>query len=291
MQPSSLELWFTEKEFDFKNVGLTLRVKRQIHSEETPFQRLDIFETFHYGKMMTLDGIIQLTEVDEHFYHEQLVHVPLFMHPDPKRVLVVGGGDGGTAREVLRHPGVEQCEMAEIDEKVILAARQWFPTLAVAFEDKRLTVHVADAIKFIADARPGTYDAILVDSSDPVGPAVGLFRKDFYENCKKALKPQGLLVCQTGSFWYQPNESKNACLLLREVFGAKQSTIYWGYVPTYPSASMAYTIAAQGIDLFDFDKVRKPEGKSFETLKHYTAANHRGHFCLPKVIADGIGQP
>ncbi len=284
------EIWFTEKEFAFQNVGFAVRIRRQVHSEETPWQRLDVFETFHFGKMLVLDGIIQLTECDEFFYHEQIVHVPLFMHPAPKRVLIVGGGDGGSAREVLRHPTIETVDLAEIDEKVILASRQWFPQVACSFEDERVHVHITDAIRYVADAPDNNWDAIIIDSSDPIGPAVGRFQQEFYANCHRTLNDPGVLVAQTGSFWYEPEESRAACLLMREIFGRDRATIYYGPTPTYPSGTLSYTVAGKGLDPLDFATVRKPEGEAFAPLQHYTATNHSAHFALPRFIANGLAQ-
>ena len=286
-QPRGMDLWFTEKEFDFQNVGLTIRVKSQLLHEETKFQVLSVFDTYHYGKMMTLDGIIQLTEGDENFYHEMIAHVPLFVHPDPKRVLVVGGGDGGTAREALKHPSVERLDLAEIDEGVIKAAREFFPACAVAFDDSRLHLQVTDAIKWVAESANGAYDVILIDSSDPIGPAVGLFTENFYQHCQRVLSEHGVVVAQSGSPWYQPRECQVISERMSSVFGPEQVAIYTSFTPTYPSGQMAYTLASKGARPLDFDAHRKPTDDFTQSLICYNADVHRGAFALPTYLKAG----
>ena len=272
-----MELWFKELEFTYKNVGLTLKIKKQLLHEQTPFQVLDIFETFHYGKMMTLDGIIQLTELDEFFYHEMISHVPLFMHPNPETVLIIGGGDGGTAREVLQHACVKQVDMVEIDEQVITASKRFFPTVSNAFNDERLKIQVADGIKHVNESEDEKYDVIIIDSSDPVGPAVGLFSSDFYTNCHRILKKQGVVIAQAGTFWYQPEESRNVRKKMKPIFD--YADLYWSITPTYPAGQMTYAFGCKGINPFEFDKMRTQD-ESVKT-RYYNPQIHKGCFALP----------
>ena len=272
-----MNLWFTELEFSFKNVGLTLKIKKQLHHEETQYQVLDIFETYHYGKMMTLDGIIQLTELDEFFYHEMISHVPLFMHPNPQNVLIIGGGDGGTVREVLKHKSVQQVDMIEIDEKVIATSKRFFPTVSEAFNDERLKVQIADGIKYVAECIDNKYDVIIIDSSDPVGPAIGLFSSDFYSNCYRILKAQGVVIAQAGTFWYQPEESQDVRSKMKEIFD--YADLYWSITPTYPSGQMTYAFGCKGLNPYKFDKMRTQD----ETIKtkYYNPDIHMAAFALP----------
>lgn len=278
-----MELWYTEKEYTYGNVAFTLRIKEHIRHESTPFQTLDVFDTHHYGKMLSLDGHLQLTEQDEFFYHEMIAHPALCALPNPERVLIIGGGDGGTAREVLKHESVNVCDMVEIDGRVVQVSRDYFPTVASALDDPRLNLHIADGIKFVADAPPATYDVILIDSSDPIGPGVGLFTVDFYRNCARIMKPQSLMVCQTGSLWWQPEESANAVARLNAAF--EHATAYWSLTPTYPCGHMAYSVGANGVNPHDFSNIRD---LPTETTRYYNKAVHQGAYALPTFMQDNL---
>lgn len=279
-----MEFWLTEKEYDHGNVGMTVRIKEQILHENTPYQVLDVFDTHHYGKMLTLDGRIQLTELDEFFYHEMIVHPGLLTHPRPRRVLVVGGGDGGTVRETLVHSTVERIDMAEIDECVIRACKRYFPRVSSGLDDPRVTIHLVDSIRYVAEVPSGTYDAVIVDSSDPIGPAVGLFHVDFYRNCHRILADPGILVCQTGTFWFQPEEARKAYQDVRSVFDS--AAVYWTITPTYPAGNISFTLGTKGVDPFDFGSVRSlPD--SAET-RYYNRDIHRASFALPEYFRSSL---
>src|SRR5690625_916557 len=191
-----MDLWYTEKQTPA--VGITCKVNRSLLEEQTSFQHMAILETEQFGRMLVLDGMVQTTEGDEFVYHEMIVHVALSTHPNPKRVAVIGGGDGGTIRELLRHPSVEQAVLVEIDGRVVEACKQFLPSISGSLDDPRVRVLIEDGVKHIRDAK-GEYDIILIDSTEPVGSAVGLFSPEFYRDVRNALKADGMMVAQTES--------------------------------------------------------------------------------------------
>ncbi len=248
--------------------------------ETTPYQELAVYQTAQYGRMLVLDKAVQTTEADEFFYHEMLVHVPLTAHPDPRRVLIIGGGDGGTLREALKHESVERVDMVEIDERVVEASRRFFPALSAAFADPRANLLIADGIRHVAEARPGEYDCILVDSTDPVGPAVGLFAAEFYQSCHRALGEQGILTVQSES----PLANKE---LIREVGGRlaglfPHSGVYLGPVPTYPTGLWSYSYGAKGAAISRFDQGRADRLNT----RYYSAAIHTAVCRLPAFLVE-----
>jgi spermidine synthase len=193
-----MELWYTEKQT--KNHGITTKIKKTLYHDQSEFQTLDVIETIEFGNMLVLDGMVMTTDRDEFVYHEMITHVAMNTHPNPKEVLVVGGGDGGVIREILRYPTVIRAVLAEIDGKVIEASKKYFPQIAGKLDDPRVDIQVTDGIRHIQENK-GKYDVIIVDSTEPVGPAVGLFQKPFYEGIYEALKEEGIMVAQTESPW------------------------------------------------------------------------------------------
>ncbi len=194
-----MDLWFSE--YHTKNVKLSIKVNRQLHSEQSDFQRIDVFESEEFGRFLTLDGYMMLTEKDEFIYHEMIVHVPMAVNPDIKRVLVIGAGDGGVLRELTRYESVEQIDIAEIDERVVEVCKEYLPATACGFNDKRVNVFYQDGLKFVRRCE-NKYDLIIVDSTDPFGPGEGLFTKEFYGNCCNALTEAGIMVNQCESPFY-----------------------------------------------------------------------------------------
>ena len=186
-----MELWFTEKHTE--NVKFSIQVDRQLYSSQSGFQRIDIFASEEFGRFLTLDGYMMLTEKDEFIYHEMIVHVPMSVHPCVRNVLVIGGGDGGTVRELARYGDIEHIDLVEIDEEVVTACRKYLRQTACGFDDDRVHVHYEDGLKFVRKYEDA-YDLILVDSTDPFGPGEGLFTKEFYGNCYKALKADGRVL-------------------------------------------------------------------------------------------------
>ncbi|MBN9655222.1 spermidine synthase [Halobacillus sp. GSS1] len=269
--------WFTEKQTD--HFGITAKVNRSLHSEKTDFQDLEMLETAEWGNMLVLDDMVMTTEKDEFVYHEMVAHVPLFTHPDPKNVLVVGGGDGGVIREVLKHDSVEKATLVEIDGKVIEYSKKYLPSIAGALEDERVEVKVDDGFMHIAQSE-NEYDVIMVDSTEPVGPAVNLFSKGFYEGIAKALKEDGIFVAQTDNPWFKAD-------LIRQVYSDVKETftitkVYTANIPTYPSGLWTFTM---GSKVHDPLQVAEDRFTDIDT-KYYTDDIHRACFALPKFVKD-----
>ncbi|KMK78221.1 polyamine aminopropyltransferase [Alkalihalobacillus pseudalcaliphilus] len=272
-----MELWFTEKQTE--NFGITARIKRTLHSEKTDFQQLDVVETEEFGNMLLLDGMVMTTEKDEFVYHEMVAHVPLFTHPNPKHVLVVGGGDGGVIREVLKHPSVEKATLVEIDGKVIEYSKKFLPSIAGALDDARVDVQVADGFMHIAESE-NAYDVIMVDSTEPVGPAVKLFEKGFYVGIAKALKEDGIFVAQTDNPWFHQALITQVYNDVKEIFPI--TNLYTANIPTYPSGLWTFTIGSKKHDPL---KIADERFHEIDT-KYYTKELHNAAFALPKFVAD-----
>ncbi|MDR2876883.1 MAG: polyamine aminopropyltransferase, partial [Chromatiales bacterium] len=185
--------WFTEAN-NTTGIAFSLKIRGKLHDEQSTYQRIEVYDTETFGHLMIIDGCVMLSQRDNFLYHEMLSHPALFTHANPARVLIIGGGDCGTLREVLKHESVKLAEQVEIDERVTRVAERYFPELCSANNDPRAKLHFADGIKWVQDAAPETYDVIIVDSTDPVGPAEGLFRRPFFENCLRALRSGGVLV-------------------------------------------------------------------------------------------------
>ena len=271
-----MELWFTERQLP--NVGLSCRVVRTLEVRQTPFQHLAVLETEPWGRMLVLDGMIQLTVADEFVYHEMLAHVPMAAHGKARRVLVVGGGDGGTVREVLRHPHVEEVVLAEIDADVVEVCRRYFPETAGALDDPRVRLAIGDGIAHVAQ-HPDTYDVILVDSTAPVGRAVGRFSEEFDSSCRRALRPGGILAAQTESPFYNGDLISRCYAAMRAAFG--NARLYLAPVPTYPSGLWSFMAASLGPD------PSVPAGDNgwfLPDLRYYSKDVHRAAFALPPFV-------
>ena len=269
------ELWFTEEQSD--HMQLSLRVTDVLLNLKSQYQDILLIQTEEYGKTLILDGAIQITERDEFCYSEMMAHVALCSHPSPKKVLIVGGGDGGVLREVIRHKGVEKATLVDIDEDVINASKKFLPTINVALEDPRADVRPMDAIQYIAPCKD-EFDVVIVDSTDPVEFAAGLFRAPFYNDIYKALKKDGMLVAQTESPFTDPSVVKGAFKEMNAVFPIVR--MYWGAMPTYPSGMWTYTIGSKTVDPAD---TRRPAP---EGTKYYTEDIHKAAFVLPPFVKD-----
>ncbi len=265
-------------------------VTREIYRQKTDFQDLVIFETPRFGRVLALDGAVQTTEGDEFIYHEMLVHVPMFGHGAAREVLIVGGGDGGTLREVLRHKNA-RATMVEIDRTVIDLCREYMPSLSAgAFDDSRAEVVIADGCAFMKQADQA-YDVIIIDSTDPVGPGEVLFTAEFYGDCKARLKPGGILVTQSGVPFIQPEELTDAALRLRTHFA--DATFFLAPVPEYIGGFMAFGFAPNGSPTMppDADILSARFAAADFATRYYTPAVHAAAFALPRYIADLIGMP
>ncbi len=270
-----MELWFTEKQT--KALALSTAVSRTIHAERTPYQELAVLETEQYGRMLVLDGLVMLTEADEFVYHEMIAHVPLAVHPAPREVLVIGGGDGGTVREVLKHETVARVVLAEIDERVVEAARRFLPTVSAGFSDPRLTLAIGDGIEHVR-RHPDAYDVILVDSTEPIGPAAGLFGVEFYLMAAAALHQGGIMAAQTESPFLNGDLIRQVQANLRTAFPFRR--LYLASIPTYPSGLWSFTLAAK-------QEVAHLEPRPLPGLaaRYYSRDVHRAAFALPPFVS------
>ena len=262
------------------------RVKDVLCEETTPFQRMQLVETYSYGKMLLLDGYVQTTEKDEFIYHEMLSHVPLCAHPDPRRVLIIGGGDGGILREVLRHPNVEKAVLVEIDQKVIDFSRRCLPSICQGcFDDPRAEIVAADGAQYVKKT-PGKFDVAIVDSSDPVGPAQILFAREFYQDIHTRLTEDGIMVRQTGSTFLQPDEQKQAFHLLRDIF--RHNALYVFAVPTYVGGLFSCIFSSRGTDpLRITEKALEPRFAPLAaTARYYNPGVHVAAFKLPGYVKE-----
>ncbi|MFH1489376.1 MAG: polyamine aminopropyltransferase [Pseudomonadota bacterium] len=272
-----MDLWFHDSIEFGHGCCLYVKIKKVLHQVRSRYQEIVVLETEKMGKMLVIDGITMLTEFDEAAYHEMIAHVPLLAHSKPSRVLVIGGGDGGVVREVLKHPEVESVHVCEIDQAVIDVCREHLPALASSFDDPKVSVYYEDGAQFVARCSEG-YEIIIVDSTDPLGPGQVLFQKEFYANMKKALSPRGIAVTQCESIYLHGD-------IIRGVFSfAKKLYPKLGYyttmVPTYPSGLIGFFFCSLYSDpLRDFDRER---ALRLRDLRYYTPQIHEAAFCLPK---------
>lgn len=274
-----MELWYTEKQTP--NHGITTKISKTVHTEKTDFQQIDILETQQFGRMLVLDGMVMTTIKDEFVYHEMISHIALNTHPNPKKVLVVGGGDGGAIREILKHKTVEKAVLAEIDERVIETSKEYLPEIAGSLHDPRADIQVVDGIKYIHDHK-NEFDVILVDSTEPIGPAVGLFEKGFYQGIYESLKEDGILVAQTESPWFNADLIKRVYKDISSIFPVTR--LYTVSIPTYPSGLWSFTLGSKNYDPL---KVDDSEINEINT-KYYTPTLHKAVFQLPKFVEDII---
>ncbi len=280
-----MELWYTE--LHTKGSGICFKVKETLFKKHSKFQEVTVLDTEDYGRMLVIDGLVMLTERDEFIYHEMMAHPAFFLHRSPENVLVIGGGDGGTVREVARHKAVQSITLCEIDDVVLDVAKKFFPNLSTQlFSDNRVEIVVDDASKHIKDKKEN-YDVILVDSSDPVGPAENLFKRDFFESLKKSLKPDGIVVLQSESPFYHLDIIKN---VRGNLLGAGFDNVlfYWAHIPTYPGGVWCWAIASCTYHpIKDFSL----EGKDFNMdLKYYSPEIHKASFILPEYFKRALSE-
>ncbi|EIE22898.1 spermidine synthase [Coccomyxa subellipsoidea C-169] len=288
--------WFTELSTMWPGQGLSLKVEDILFQGRSKFQDVCVFQSPSFGKVLLLDGVIQCTERDEFSYQEMITHLPLCaLEAEPKKVLVVGGGDGGVLREVARHPYVQEITLAEIDEMVPETSKKWFPEMALGFDDPRVSVHITDGIKWVQEAEPETYDAIIVDSSDPVGPAEVLFQKPFFEAMHRALKPGGAICTQGESLWLHLDIIKELAAMCHEVFVGGSVQYAYTTIPTYPSGQIGFMICAKATSSgtpLDLSQPRRPPPVApkadYPPLRYYSGEMHRAAFVLPKFARDAL---
>lgn len=274
-----MDLWFSEPHT--KNVKMSIRVNRQLHSERSEYQRIDVFESPEFGRFLTLDGLMMLTEKDEFIYHEMITHVAMASNPDIKNVLVIGAGDGGTVRELTRYKTVENIDMVEIDERVVEVCREFLPQTACRLDDPRVNIFYDDGLRFVR-GKENRYDLIIVDSTDPFGPGEGLFTSEFYGNCNNALTEKGILVNQHESPYYNDDAKamQRAHRRIREFFDICR--VYQAHIPTYPSGHWLFGFASRGIDPMAADADRW--NSLGITTGYYNADLHKGCFAIPNYV-------
>lgn len=277
-----MELWFTEKHTD--DAQFSIKVKEQLYSGKSYYQDIAILDTYEFGRILTLDGYIMLTEKDEFIYHEMMVHVPMACNPDIKNVLVIGAGDGGTVRELTRYDTIEHIDMVEIDEKVIEVCKEFLPQTACRFDDERVHVSIADGLKYVRK-KEDFYDLIIVDSTDPFGPGEGLFTREFYGNCFKALTEKGILVNQHESTYYDSyvDMVKRTHRRIGSVFPV--SMVYQAHIPTYPSGHWLFGFASKNIHPVHDMQEKRWNDIGLE-MKYYNTDLHKGCFALPNSVKE-----
>ena len=277
-------VWFTDKDED---QALSLRFTGEVFFDvQSPFQRVRILESNKYGKMLALDDMVMTTEKDEFHYHEMISHPALFTIGAAKNILVIGGGDGGTVREVLRHPSVEKVTMVEIDGAVIDACKEHLPAIAASFDHPKLELIVDDGIEFLKNASAGAYDLIIVDGSDPVGPAEGLFSVSFYTNCYNALKENGILVAQGESPKFNEKAFAELNHTLQDIFGKDNAPVSLFFVPTYPTGMWSFQYGLKNIaHPKSIDKAESIDAfVAQEGLRYYNSDIHTGSFATPNFV-------
>lgn len=272
-----MELWYTEKQTE--SFGITAKITKTYVDEQTEFQQLDMIETEQFGTMLVLDGMVMTTVKDEFVYHEMVAHPILFTHPNPEHVLVVGGGDGGVIREIMKHPKVKKAVLVDIDGKVIEYSKKYLPTIACELENPRVEIIVNDGFMHIHDHK-NTYDVIMVDSTEPVGPAANLFTRGFYQGIYEALKEDGIFVAQTDNPWFKAELIQTVNRDVKQVFPIVR--VYGANIPTYPSGLWTFTIGSKKYDPLKVDTAAIPE---LDT-KYYTPRLHKAAFILPKFVED-----
>lgn len=277
-----MELWYTENHT--KNVKFSIKVDKQLVSTESEFQRIDVFESYEFGKILALDGYLMLTEKDEFIYHEMITHIPMAVNPEIKDVLVIGAGDGGTIRELTRYESIENIDMVEIDKLVVDVCKEYIPQTASKLDDDRVNIYYEDGLKFVR-SKQNVYDLIIVDSTDPFGPGEDLFTREFYGNCYKALKKNGILVNQHESPYY-PNDAvamQRAHNRIRSVFPVAR--VYQAHIPTYPSGHWLFGFASKGLDPIADLKEEKWNSLGLKT-KYYNTDLHKGCFAIPNYVKE-----
>ena len=277
-----MELWYTENHT--KNVRFSIKVDKQLCSTQSEFQRIDVFESQEFGRFLTLDGYMMLTEKDEFIYHEMIIHVPMAVHPRAEKVLIIGAGDGGAVRELTRYDTVKQIDLVEIDEQVVEVCRAYLPQTSCKLDDPRVNIIFEDGLKYIRRFE-SEYDLIIVDSTDPFGPGEGLFTKEFYGNCYKALKDDGIMVNQHESPFYTDDAVAMKRAHKRIVESFPISRVYQAHIPTYPSGHWLFGFASKKYHPVHDLNVERWNALGLKT-RYYSTNLHMGAFYLPNYVED-----
>ena len=281
-----MDLWFTE--YHTKNARFSIKVKRQVISLESEFQRIDVFDSYDFGRILVLDGYLMLTEKDEFIYHEMITHVPLAVNSKICDVLVIGSGDGGVVRELTKYDSIKRIDMVEIDKLVVDVCREYLPQTSCKLDDPRVRIYYDNGLEFVK-RKNNEYDLIIVDSTDPFGPGEELFTREFYRNCFNALKESGVMVNQHESPYY-PNDAlavQNTHRNIKSIFPV--ALVYQAHIPTYPSGHFLFGFASKGLDpVADLNP-------SWDSLglktRYYNTGLHKGCFALPNYVKEILKNP
>ena len=280
------EIWFSDVQTD--NVKLNIRLDKQLFSAISEYQRIDVFQSPAFGRFVALDGDVIFSEAAEFIYNEMVTHVPMAVHPHVKKVLIIGGGDGGVAREYTAYPEIEEIDVVEPDEQFVEVCREYFPEAAKGFEDPRVQVFHQDGLRFLR-GRSDEYDIIINDATDPFGHTEGLFTKEFYGSCYKALKADGIMVYQHGSPFFDEDESAFRSMHNKVYRSFPISRVYQAHIPTCTSGYWMFGFASKKYHpIEDFDPVRW-NARGLKT-EYYTTNLHIGAFMLPKYVEDILEQ-
>lgn len=277
-----MELWYTEEHT--KNVKFSIKIDKQLANFQSEFQRIDVFESYEFGRILVLDGYLMLTEKDEFIYHEMITHVPMAVNPNIKKVLVIGAGDGGTVRELTRYDSVKYIDMVEIDKQVVDICKKYLPQTASKLDDDRVNIFYEDGLKYVRE-KNNEYDLIIVDSTDPFGPGEDLFTKEFYGNCYKALKDDGILVNQHESPYYFNDAIAmvRAHKKLKSVFPI--AGVYQVHIPTYPSGHWLFGFASK-----KYHPVKDIKDDEWNSIglktRYYNTKLHKGSFAVPNYVKE-----
>ena len=277
-----MELWFSD--YHTEDVKLDIKIEKQLFGADTDFQRIDVFESKEFGRFISCDGTIVFSEKDEFVYDEMIVHVPMAVHPHVRKVLVIGGGDGGVARELTHYDEIEEIDVVETHHVFIDVGRDYFPDNACGLDDPRVTVFNANGLRFLR-TKVDEYDLIISDAIDPLGHAAGLFTKEFYGNCFRALKEDGIMVYQHGSPFYDEDEETCRAMHRKASHSFPISRVYQAHIPTCPSGYWLFGFASKKYHpLKDFDAKKWLE-RGIKTW-YYSEHLHKGAFMLPKDVED-----
>ncbi len=276
--------WFIENHKNILRTGF--KYKKKLFDEDSPYQNVKVIETEGFGNMLINDNLVMTCERDEFIYHEMIAHVPLFTHPHPKSVLIIGGGDGGTAREVLKHKNIKQCIMVEIDSLVAKACEKYLKPTAISFSNPRLNLKIEDGAAFVSKYE-NAFDVIIVDSSDPIGPSSILFGKKFYKNVYRALKKEGVVVAQAESPFY---EIENQKALLKISQGLFKKAGFYNYSNlTYPSGLWSFLFASKGPHPLKDLQINKVK-RSNMSFHYYNEDIHKASFARPQFTKKTFGK-
>ena len=279
-----MDLWYSETHAE--GVKLSIEIDQHLYSAQSPFQRIDVFESKAWGRFFTLDGYVMITQKDEFIYHEMMIHTPMSVNPNIKKVLVIGGGDGGSVRELTHYKTIKSIDMVEIDEDVVKKCIKYLPQTASKLNDKRVKLYFEDGLEFVKNTK-NKYDLIVVDSTDPIGPGEGLFSKDFYQNCNRILNADGILVNQHESpyFAHTNKEMKRAHAKIKKVF--KIAKVYQAFIPTYPSGHWLFGFASKKLDpIKDFKSGIQKRLKI--VTRYYNNDLHLASFVLPSYVINDL---